>query len=149
MDIKLETKTFDDEIARVLAENPAKMEAAMKTILMYTVKQAQFHLDKNSSVITSALKNHMASSLETSVDSVTGRVGSNAATESGVQYAKFVEFGRGPVFPVNGKALKMEIGGKTIYRKSAKAAKAKPFLKPALDDTALVIADIVRESLAL
>lgn len=45
-----------------------------------------------------------------------------------VPYAKYVEFGRGPITASPGKVLRFEIGGKVIFRKSVGPAKARPFL---------------------
>jgi uncharacterized protein YoxC len=46
-------------------------------------------------------------------------------------YARFVENGRRWVYPVNKKALKFQINGATIFSKSAKPVRARPFMKMA------------------
>ena len=45
-------------------------------------------------------------------------------------YSRFVEHGRGPI-AAKGKALRFEVGGKVLYRKSVGPAKARPFMAPA------------------
>lgn len=46
-------------------------------------------------------------------------------------YAKWVEYGRGPVRPVRAKFLRFRIGGKLIFAKFCKPAAARPFIRPA------------------
>ncbi|MEM3646532.1 MAG: HK97 gp10 family phage protein [Thermofilum sp.] len=47
-----------------------------------------------------------------------------------VEYASFVEFGRGPVYPVRARALRIELeSGETIFRKSARPAAGRHFIE--------------------
>lgn len=51
-----------------------------------------------------------------------------------VEYAKYVEFGRGWVYPIRAKALHwMGRGGKHIFARWARPAKAQPFMRPAIE----------------
>lgn len=58
---------------------------------------------------------------------VTGRFG------TATPYARYVEFGRGPVVAASGKVLRFEIGGQVFYRKRVGPARAQPFMRPAAD----------------
>lgn len=51
---------------------------------------------------------------------------------SPLDYAEWVERGRGPVVAKDADALKFTIGGDTIFRKSVGPAEPQPFLRPAL-----------------
>lgn len=63
-----------------------------------------------------------------------------------VSYANFVEFGTGPhlIAPVNGKVLKFESMGKTIFSKYARhpGTTPNPFMARAVDQTIEEISDI-------
>lgn len=48
---------------------------------------------------------------------------------SDLEYAKWVENGRGEIFPKYAKALKFEANGKTIFAKHAKAYKGSHFVR--------------------
>lgn len=52
----------------------------------------------------------------------------NVKVGTNVPYAKYVEFGRGPVHARPGGFLRFEIGGRVIYARSVGPARAKPFL---------------------
>lgn len=46
-------------------------------------------------------------------------------------YARYVEFGRGPVV-ARGKALRFTVGGKTVFAKRVGPAAARPFMRPSV-----------------
>ena len=49
-----------------------------------------------------------------------------------VPHAKYIEFGRGPVFPIRAKALRWWSGSRTpIFARHAGPARAQPFMRPA------------------
>ena len=54
-----------------------------------------------------------------------------------------LEYGRGPVYPVEAKALAFYYEGELIFRKRVGPAKAKPFVAPAYDSTWEIAEDIV------
>ena len=73
----------------------------------------------------------------------TGRLSNSIRTErrglgewaviADTDYARYVEYGRGPVVATEADALRFEIDGQVFYRKSVGPAPAQPFLRPALD----------------
>ena len=49
-------------------------------------------------------------------------------------YASYIEFGRGPVFPIQAKCLRwISPGGAVVFRKSAGPSRPRPFMKDAKD----------------
>lgn len=46
-----------------------------------------------------------------------------------VEYAKYVEHGRGPVYPVRARALRIELDGEVIFRKRAGPAPGAHFVE--------------------
>ena len=73
----------------------------------------------------------------------TGRLANSLRTErrgsgewaviADTDYAKAIEYGRGPVVATEADALRFEIDGQVFFRKSVGPAPAQPFLRPALD----------------
>lgn len=51
-------------------------------------------------------------------------------------YPMSVEYGRGPVYPINAKALAFYLDGVLVFRKSVGPAKPRPFVAPAYEKTA-------------
>lgn len=64
-----------------------------------------------------------------------------------VDYAKFVEEGRGPVYPVSKKALYFQIGGTDVFAKSVRPAKARPFVEPAFRQTENIAIETIEEAI--
>lgn len=51
----------------------------------------------------------------------------------GEDYGKPVEYGRGPVFPVDAEVLRFEIDGEVVFAAYSGPAEPQPFLRPAID----------------
>jgi HK97 gp10 family phage protein len=73
-------------------------------------------------VKTGHLRRSITHSVTASSMVTTTKIGTN------VPYAKYVEFGRGPITAAPGRVLRFEIGGVVLFRKSVGPAKARPFL---------------------
>lgn len=56
-----------------------------------------------------------------------------------VHYAPFVEYGRGPIVATHAKTLRFVIGGKVIFRKRVGPARARPYMRPALEGSRAAI----------
>jgi HK97 gp10 family phage protein len=54
------------------------------------------------------------------------------AVVAATDYAKAVEFGRGPIVAEEGSALRFEIDGELLFRKSVSGAPPQPYMRPAL-----------------
>jgi hypothetical protein len=46
-------------------------------------------------------------------------------------YARFVEYGRGPVVAQGNGFLRFEVGGRVVYTRRVRAARPRPFMAPA------------------
>ena len=62
------------------------------------------------------------------------------AFNKGFNYASAVEFGRGPVRPINAKVLRFNVGGKTVFTKYAGPAPAQRFLGRVVDSADSILA---------
>ena len=62
-------------------------------------------------------------------------------------YARYVEYGRGPVVATEADALRFEIDGRVFFRKSVGPAPAQPFLRPAIDMHRSDLARNIREEI--
>lgn len=63
---------------------------------------------------------------------------------STLPYSHYIEFGRGPVYPIKGEFLSWidKTTGKRIFAKSAKATEPSPFLEPAIIKVTAKIKDL-------
>jgi hypothetical protein len=57
----------------------------------------------------------------------------NVVVDSSKDYAKYLEFGRGPVKAINAKALRFFMNGEIIFRKSVGPMKAQPFVQQSIN----------------
>lgn len=149
MEFTMDIGSFEKGIAKKKIEIRDGMNIAINSLANFCVQKAQEHLTVNHSVITGKLRQSIQYKVENEGESVKAYVGPNAVTAEGMQYGKFVEFGRGPVFASAGKTLHFQIDGKDIFVKSVKAAPAKPFLAPALHDTEANATAIIKLALKL
>lgn len=94
--------------------------------------QAKRNLTANKSVDTGVLRNSIDWQFVSTRKELVTRIGTN------VDYALYVEEGRGPVVPKNKKVLKFQTkrnargGRSTVYTQYSKATEGKPYLVPAL-----------------
>jgi hypothetical protein len=67
-----------------------------------------------------------------------------------LDYAEYIEYGRGPVIPINGEWLHWidKQTGKDVFAKFAKAVEPMPFLEPAVISNTSKFQDIVAENVA-
>ena len=63
----------------------------------------------------------------------TYKSGDSQIIDNTKEYAQYVEYGRGPVYAVNAKALRFVINGEVLFRKSVGPMKAQPFVKDSLN----------------
>ena len=104
--------------------------------------QEQF-IRMNQSVKTGMMLN----STEITEDGMgTVHIGNTASSVDGFPYPLSIEYGRGPVYPVEKKVLRwFGDNGEPIFRKSAGPAKAKPFVEPSQENTLEDVDKIVDE----
>ena len=104
--------------------------------------QEQF-IRMNQSVKTGMMLN----STEITEDGMgTVHIGNTASSVDGFPYPLSIEYGRGPVYPVDKKVLRwFGDNGEPIFRKSAGPAKAKPFVEPSQENTLEDVDKIVDE----
>lgn len=121
--------TFEDNgMIEKLAASPEivreELIFATDRITTEGVNYAKNQIIANGSVVTSTLLRSIASTPATFAGGgVSGSFG------TAVPYAKYVEFGRGPVV-ARGRALRFTVGGKTVYAKRVGPAAPRPFMKP-------------------
>lgn len=104
---------LEEAFARALTLSALKVEAEAKRLVPR---------------VTGRLQSSIGHQVE-GVGAMVARIGTS------VEYAPFVEFGRGPIVATNAKALRFKIGGRWIFRHSVGPAAARPFLRPALDNS--------------
>src|SRR3990167_7227680 len=70
---------------------------------------------------------------------------------SDIDYAEYIEYGRGPVRPINGEWLHWidKQTGKDVFAKFAKATEPSPFLEPAVITHTSKFQDVVAEKVNL
>ncbi|RFU83610.1 HK97 gp10 family phage protein [Streptomyces triticagri] len=73
---------------------------------------------------------HLRASIRSAVRQEGGRIVGRVWTD--VDYASIVHNGRGPVVPRRAKALRFQIGGRTIFARRVGPARGQPFLWEAL-----------------
>lgn len=62
------------------------------------------------------------------------------------RHSRWIEEGRGPVVARRAKALRFEVGGQVLFRKSVGPAAAQPFMRPALRQSELQIRTAFRDA---
>ena len=125
-----------DTIAQSL--NTGCIEAAQRLSEKVHSFQEQF-IYSNGSIITGGLINSIS---ETETDTMTWTI------EPTVEYATYVEHGRGEVRPVYAKCLHYFDGGEEIFTKYSGPAMAKPFVYPAWEQIESEAIGIVEESIS-
>jgi hypothetical protein len=67
-----------------------------------------------------------------------------------LDYAEYIEYGRGPVVPINGEWLHWidKQTGKDVFAKFAKAVEPMPFLEPAVISNTSKFQDVITENVA-
>lgn len=105
--------------------------------------QEQF-IQMNQSIQTGNMMESIT--LETEGEGVV-HVGNTASSPEGFPYPLSVEYGRGPVYPINKKVLRWFEGGNPVFRKSAGPAKPRPFIEPSQSHTMSDVERIVDETL--
>jgi len=145
--ISIETNIM--KLAVSLKAKPAQIRKGAVNGIDQTAKYA---VNKEKAILTSQSKSG-SGHLFKSIDSIkTSEYGRSIGPMMNDKYPYYVEHGRGPIFPklrglgtgnhsssylgvhIGAVALKIPIGGKIIFRRSAKAAKARPFVKPTHHD---------------
>lgn len=113
---------INDEISKSLDElNLQQLRELAESIIV----EAGLNLQSNGNVMTGELLKSIKILSEGTNYVVVG-------TDS--EHAIFIEFGRGPVFSVNGKVLhwKDPFSGEDVFAKSSDATEPTPFLQPAV-----------------
>lgn len=124
MDITVDTSQLEAMARRYAGARPI-VEAETRNAMNRATVIVQGTARQLVPVDTGRLRASIATEIRGTGGGVVGVVGSN------VKYARIVEEGRGPVV-AKGRALRFEIGGQIIFRKSVGPAKGKPYLRPAL-----------------
>ena len=117
-----------DEASAMFEEVAEKVEKIKQTLPQQLadeiISEARSNLQNNTSVVSADLLNSIGV-LEETDDSIT------VGTE--LEYAQYVEYGRGPVTATNAKALHFFTkDGKEIFTKSVGPAEPRPFFWPAV-----------------
>lgn len=68
---------------------------------------------------------------------MTGPLSGRIFTDRSAPYAGWIEYGRGPVRPVNGAFLRFNVGGRWVTTKFSRPAAARPFIRPAVEHESL------------
>lgn len=145
MALIVNTTEFDAKITELLGKSAEFRKAAISVVADYAVTQAKKNLDKNGSVVTGKLKNSINYTVTDDGMSAKAVVGPNATTQDGKQYGYYVEYGRGPVFAKNAKALHFTgKDGSDVFVKLVAAAPAKPFMRPAVEAAQNKMKELVR-----
>ena len=119
-----------------MAKQPEYITAVLELASERLKDLAQNNIEANGSVITGHLKND---SMTYEIRKIAGGQVSVfsvvvLAADGKTNYAYFVEYGRGPVFPKDGGVLRFQDrDGNWISSKGVAAAPAKPFFRPALN----------------
>ncbi len=122
--------TGTEAMIRGLQDAPARVQHQVATLLEKTA-----HVIQRKAYQLAPVGKYLGGRLRQSIqvhvisrDPVHIEVGPN------VSYAKYIEFGRGWVFPVYKKALRWETrGGKAVFARWARPAAAQPFMRPAIN----------------
>lgn len=144
--------SIDSNIMKLAVSMKAKPAQVRKGAIRGIDETAKYAVNKEKAILTSQSKSG-SGRLFKSIDSIrTGEYGRAVGPMMNDKYPTYVEHGRGPIFPklaglgtgnhsssylgvhIGAVALKIPIGGKIIFRRSAKAAKARPFVKPTHSD---------------
>lgn len=137
----LSSDSFDlSEVVDSLKQqlNTGAIEAAQRLSEKVHSFQEQF-IYNNGSVVTGGLINSIT---ETQNDTMSWTI------EPTVEYAQYVEHGRGEVRPVFAKALHYYDGGTEVFTKYSGPALAKPFVYPAWEQIESEAIGIVEESIS-
>lgn len=100
------------------------VHAEMTTAMQRSVLTLEGRAKGLAPVKTGTLRRSITGVVRPGGGTITGVVGTN------VPYARYVEFGRGPVV-AKGRALRFTIGGRVLFRKRVGPAKANPFFRTA------------------
>lgn len=126
INITLDQSSLDevDKLTQQVIDNAGKAIAEQLVNLVENIlAEARSNLQNNSSVVTGELVGSLKIFDVTENSIVFG---------SDKEYAAYVEYGRGPVEPVNKKVLHFKIDGKEVFTGYAGPAEPKPFLEPAV-----------------
>lgn len=119
-----------EEVAARLNTKPADLKRGVQAGLDESARQSVSFMKAKLNLYSKSGK------LYRSVDSKkTGEYSRTIGPFMDEQYPIYVEKGRGPVYPVRAKALRIPLESGVIFRKSAGPAKARPFAKPTLEHT--------------
>lgn len=112
-------------IDHILNQHDEELQQLLHSMGESIVAEAKSNLQQNQSVNTGTLLGSVNILEEQKHKIIVG---------SRIFYAGIVEFGRGPVFPVKGQALKfMSKDGNQVMVKSVGPAEPKPYLQPAVE----------------
>lgn len=140
MSVELKTKGFkasERYISDLVADLEGDLNQALLILADDIIQEARSNLQNNAHVYTGEL-NASIGILESGPNFVV--VGSR------LPYAGYIEYGRGPVRPVNAKFLHyFTKDGKEIFSKYSKATEPSPFLEPAVISKTSQFQDIVAE----
>ncbi len=113
-----------DRLAQhIIQHSKQAIQAQLVNLAENILAEAKQNLQNNESVMTWELAGSLKIFDVTENSIVFG---------SDKEYAAYVEYGRGPVEPVNKKVLHFKIDGKEVFTGYAGPAEPKPFLEPAV-----------------
>lgn len=140
MSVELRTKGFrasEKYISDLVADLEGDLQQALLILADDIIQEARSNLQNDAHVYTGEL-NSSIQVLES---------GSNFVTVGSLlPYAGYIEYGRGPVRPINAKFLHyFTKDGKEIFSKYSKATDPSPFLEPAVISKSNMFKDIVVE----
>jgi HK97 gp10 family phage protein len=122
------------KLERVFLER--ELPKAMGDIALHIEREAK----RRAPVDTGNLRASIAHVVETIANGYRAVVGTN------VEYAREVEFGRGPVTPTDAEALRFTVDGEVVFAQRVGPAPAQPFLGPALTASEAYITRRLREA---
>jgi Bacteriophage HK97-gp10, putative tail-component len=132
MDVEIDTAPIEAFAKRLQGAEPL-VRQELGLAMQRSVLALENRAKGLAPVKTGTLRRSITSEVRSAGGSITGIVGTN------VPYARYVEEGRGPVV-ARGRALRFTVGGQTLFRKRVGPAKANPFFKTAVAQSAAAIA---------